>query len=246
MPPSTLHVAGFSSHIRARDLAYEFERFGPLVRCDIPAPKNPKSVPFAFVEFEDPRDAVDAFNDMHGFEIDGCRISVQWAKSAPSPSWRLGRSDRSPPRRYRSPSPGFRRPAAHGRSRSRSPYGGRHHRGPPLPPPPPHHHHHHHPPPHYHHGPPSPRRGRSPPHHLYDRGRSRSRSPPPPPPPQHHQHRPGPPDDYPPPPSDRPLSNPRRSSRSVSPPRPNYDHFSSGSPVQDRSVSPRRSMSPTP
>ncbi|KAI8144281.1 hypothetical protein BJV82DRAFT_608943 [Fennellomyces sp. T-0311] len=153
---TTLFVAGFGSRTRARDLAYEFERYGRLVRCDIPAPKSYSSKPYAFVEFEDPRDAEDAFNEMHGRRIDGYTISVQWARNAPSASWRYDRG--SPGRRPRSPSPrrfgrSYGAPVPRGRSRSRSPYyrgaGGRS---------------------------PSPR-GRSPP--PYDRRYdSRSRSPP--------------------------------------------------------------------
>lgn len=40
---SVLYVSGFSSNLRAKDLAWEFERYGRLVRCDIPAPKGPSA-----------------------------------------------------------------------------------------------------------------------------------------------------------------------------------------------------------
>ncbi|KAK1926362.1 hypothetical protein DB88DRAFT_481565 [Papiliotrema laurentii] len=83
-----LYVTGFAPDLRARDLAWEFERYGRLVRCDIPALKNPTAQPFAFVEFRHEYDAEDAYYDMHGRSIDGWRISVQWAKRPPSSAWR--------------------------------------------------------------------------------------------------------------------------------------------------------------
>lgn len=38
-----LFVYGLTPDVRARELAYEFERYGRLVRCDIPAMRHNES-----------------------------------------------------------------------------------------------------------------------------------------------------------------------------------------------------------
>ncbi|KAI1977366.1 hypothetical protein LOZ51_006261 [Ophidiomyces ophidiicola] len=108
---TTLYVTGFGHGTRARELAYEFERYGRLVRCDIPAPRTAASRLFAFVEYESRRDADDAYHEMHNKRIGRDDVlKIEWARTPPSASWRFDsgrdrRRDRSPPRRMRSPSP---------------------------------------------------------------------------------------------------------------------------------------------
>ncbi|KAJ3244754.1 hypothetical protein HDU78_010548 [Chytriomyces hyalinus] len=117
---TTLFCAGFSQRTRAKDLAYEFERFGRLVRCDIPAPKSSSAKAFAFVEFEDYRDADDAYYEMQGARFEGHSLSLQWAKQAPSRSWRHDdRDDRHGGHRRRSRSRSPIPPPARGRRFSR-------------------------------------------------------------------------------------------------------------------------------
>ncbi|CAF9938441.1 MAG: hypothetical protein HETSPECPRED_001073 [Heterodermia speciosa] len=92
---TTLYVTGFGHGTRARDLAYEFERF-------------------AFVEYESRRDADDAYHEMHNKRLGRDDVlKIEWARTPPSASWRFdsgrdprsgGRRERSP-RRGRSPSP---------------------------------------------------------------------------------------------------------------------------------------------
>ncbi|KAJ3039493.1 hypothetical protein HDV00_012173 [Rhizophlyctis rosea] len=108
---TTLFVSGVGPRTRARDLAYEFERYGPLIRCDIPAPRKASNRPsYAFVEFIYYRDADDAYYEMHDRKFDGYILDIQWAKNRPSPTWRYDEDGRG----------GHSRSGRSHRSRSRS------------------------------------------------------------------------------------------------------------------------------
>ncbi|KAL1633499.1 hypothetical protein SLS56_002884 [Neofusicoccum ribis] len=82
---TTLYVTGFGHGTRARDLAYEFERF-------------------AFVEYESRRDADDAYHEMHNKRIGrDDLLKIEWARTPPSASWRFDSGRDRPRRRDASP-----------------------------------------------------------------------------------------------------------------------------------------------
>jgi len=69
---STVYVGRVDSRTRERDLYDIFDRYGRVARVDMKRG-------FAFVDFDDNRDAEDAIKDMDGREVDGSRITVEWA-----------------------------------------------------------------------------------------------------------------------------------------------------------------------
>ncbi|KAI8601834.1 hypothetical protein EDD21DRAFT_304542, partial [Dissophora ornata] len=56
-----------------------FEKYGRVLSVEL------KHGGFAFVEYEDPRDADDAVSKLNGYEIDGNRISVEWSRRSGGP-----------------------------------------------------------------------------------------------------------------------------------------------------------------
>ncbi|XP_072569109.1 uncharacterized protein [Paramormyrops kingsleyae] len=117
-----VYVGNLGSSGNKTELERSFGYYGPL--RSVWVARNPPG--FAFVEFEDPRDATDAVRELNGRTLCGCRVRVElstgekrsWNRGPP-PSWsRRPRDDyrrRSPPARRRSP-----RRRSGSRSRSRS------------------------------------------------------------------------------------------------------------------------------
>lgn len=69
---SQIFIAKLAPEVRERDIDYEFKRFGPIKNVQMKRG-------YAFVEYEDHRDAEDAIREMDGAKIEGQRIVVQMA-----------------------------------------------------------------------------------------------------------------------------------------------------------------------
>ncbi|XP_076062317.1 serine/arginine-rich splicing factor 3-like isoform X3 [Oratosquilla oratoria] len=97
-----VYVGNLGNNAAKHELESAFSKYGPLVNVWVA--RNPPG--FAFVEFEDPRDAEDAVRALDGTRLCGVRVRVEMS---------TGRSRRE---RFRTPP---RRGGGGRRSRSRSP-----------------------------------------------------------------------------------------------------------------------------
>uniref|UniRef100_A0A3P8UNW0 Serine and arginine rich splicing factor 3a n=1 Tax=Cynoglossus semilaevis TaxID=244447 RepID=A0A3P8UNW0_CYNSE len=123
-----VYVGNLGNNGNKTELERAFGYYGPL--RSVWVARNPPG--FAFVEFEDPRDASDAVRELDGRNMCGCRARVELSTGekrsrsrGPPPSWnRRPRDDvrrRSPPvrRRYESPSKEKRRYRSLSRDKTR-------------------------------------------------------------------------------------------------------------------------------
>jgi len=86
-----LYIGNLHHRTDRRYLEDIFRDFGRVNRVDV---KNG----YGFIEFEDERDAADARADMDGRDIDGSRVTVEWAKGTPRGRDNPRRGGRPPPR----------------------------------------------------------------------------------------------------------------------------------------------------
>ncbi|PON34482.1 Splicing factor-like protein [Parasponia andersonii] len=73
----TIYVGNLPGDIRMREIEDLFIKYGPIVDIDLKVPPRPPG--YAFVEFEDPRDADDAIYGRDGYDLDGYRLRVELA-----------------------------------------------------------------------------------------------------------------------------------------------------------------------
>ncbi|XP_064459902.1 serine/arginine-rich splicing factor 1B-like [Ornithodoros turicata] len=90
-----IYVGNLPPDIRTKDIEDLFYKFGKITFIDL---KNRRGPPFAFVEFEDPRDAEDAVHARDGYDYDGYRLRVEFPRGS-APGRGMGPRGRGPPAR---------------------------------------------------------------------------------------------------------------------------------------------------
>ncbi|KAL9261537.1 Serine/arginine-rich-splicing factor SR34-like protein [Drosera capensis] len=73
----TLYVGNLPGDIREREVEDLFYKYGNVVHIDLKIPPRPPG--YAFVEFEEARDAEDAIRGRDGYDFDGHRLRVELA-----------------------------------------------------------------------------------------------------------------------------------------------------------------------
>eukprot|EP00257_Ricinus_communis_P026417 XP_025013831.1 serine/arginine-rich-splicing factor SR34 isoform X2 [Ricinus communis] len=73
----TLYVGNLPGDIREREVEDLFYKYGPIAHIDLKIPPRPPG--YAFVEFEEARDAEDAIRGRDGYDFDGHQLRVELA-----------------------------------------------------------------------------------------------------------------------------------------------------------------------
>jgi len=79
---SRLYVGNLPQHVKAREIEDVFAKYGKINDVDVKQPHVGRGPAFAFLEFEDRRDAEDAIHGRDGYDFDGQRIRVQFPRSS--------------------------------------------------------------------------------------------------------------------------------------------------------------------
>ncbi|PPD75588.1 hypothetical protein GOBAR_DD27497 [Gossypium barbadense] len=73
----TLYVGNLPGDVREREVEDLFYKYGPIAQIDLKIPPRPPG--YAFVEFEEARDAEDAIRGRDGYDFGGHRLRVELA-----------------------------------------------------------------------------------------------------------------------------------------------------------------------
>ncbi|XP_062197682.1 serine/arginine-rich-splicing factor SR34 isoform X2 [Phragmites australis] len=85
----TIYVGNLPGDIREREVEDLFYKYGRILDIDLKIPPRPPG--YAFVEFEDPRDADDAIYGRDGYTFDGYRLRVELAHGGRGQSYSYDR-----------------------------------------------------------------------------------------------------------------------------------------------------------
>ena len=70
-----MYVGNLPNDTREREVEELFDKYGRIRDIDLKLPGRPPA--FAFVEFDDPRDAADAVKYRDGYDFGGSRLRVR-------------------------------------------------------------------------------------------------------------------------------------------------------------------------
>ncbi|XP_061631448.1 serine/arginine-rich splicing factor 10 isoform X1 [Phyllopteryx taeniolatus] len=100
-PNSSLFVRNISDESRPEDLRREFGRYGPIVDVYIPLDfytRRPRG--FAYIQFEDVRDAEDALHNLDHKWVSGRQIEIQFAQGDRKTPNQMKSKERHSPRSF--------------------------------------------------------------------------------------------------------------------------------------------------
>ncbi|TPX30565.1 hypothetical protein SmJEL517_g05904 [Synchytrium microbalum] len=99
---TTLFVGNLPYRFEERDISELFGRYGPIKSISVPFDRHTgRNKGFSFVEFEDRRDAQDAFEKVQGFPVDGRKLKLDWDVGLQKKDELKGRTSAAPSDRGR-------------------------------------------------------------------------------------------------------------------------------------------------
>ncbi|KAM4689077.1 serine/arginine-rich splicing factor 9-like [Discoglossus pictus] len=75
-----IYVGNLPADVREKELEELFHRYGRIRSVELKNRGRCSSSPFAFIKFQDPRDAEDAVFDRNGYDFGSCRLRVEFPR----------------------------------------------------------------------------------------------------------------------------------------------------------------------